>query len=377
MTPPPCSPSPTKYWSAACRWNGSSSRSPTTCARLLLLRHGVTRPGILGYPEASFSADVRSRISVSQLELAGELLLDVHRQPETVGEPPLRTGAAAEQAGAGHRDDHPGRVVGGGASHQGPVHRRRQRRRLWRATAAVPVTEAVPAIPRAGRPRRPPVGPIPPTGAAAGSAAGAPTAPTAPTAAPPGAPGGAAGWRRRGWWRPPRSRSAAVAGQPSAQPNGTGASTRRSRGTGGRQRRRGLRPPARRQRRAASDGGPELLHGIGARVREQNQMSLAASVERAQEAVVADDRLTMTFAAGDRYHGGKVANAQQTVASAASEILGRPVSVGVDYRRHREPERATRGRVRPGTRGCRALLQDIPRRSGEGDSTWHLIRSIF
>ncbi len=46
---------------------------------LLLLRHGVTRPGILGYPEASFSADVRSRIPVSRLELAGELLLEVHR----------------------------------------------------------------------------------------------------------------------------------------------------------------------------------------------------------------------------------------------------------------------------------------------------------
>jgi hypothetical protein len=67
-------------------------------------------------------------------------------------------------------------------------------------------------------------------------------------------------------------------------------------------------------------------------------MSLAASVERAEEAVVADGRVTMTFAAGDRYHGGKVADAQQTVASAASEILGRPVSVGVDYRRDRAPE---------------------------------------
>ena len=46
---------------------------------LLLLRHGVTRPGILGYPEASFSAEARARLPVSQLELAGELLLEVHR----------------------------------------------------------------------------------------------------------------------------------------------------------------------------------------------------------------------------------------------------------------------------------------------------------
>ncbi|MDE0447821.1 MAG: hypothetical protein OXH96_14255, partial [Spirochaetaceae bacterium] len=88
---------------------------------------------------------------------------------------------------------------------------------------------------------------------------------------------------------------------------------------------------------AAPEGAPELLHEIAARVRAQNQMSLAASVERAEEAVVTEDRVTMTFAAGDRYHGGKVAGAQQTVASAASEILGRPVSVGVDYRREPAP----------------------------------------
>ena len=82
---------------------------------------------------------------------------------------------------------------------------------------------------------------------------------------------------------------------------------------------------------------PEVLHEIGARVRAQNQMSLAASVERAVASVVEADRVTMTFAAADRYHGGKVASAQQTVAAAASEILGRPVSIGVDYRHDRDP----------------------------------------
>ena len=49
------------------------------------------------------------------------------------------------------------------------------------------------------------------------------------------------------------------------------------------------------------------------------------------------DRVTMTFAAADRYHGGQVVGAQQTVASVAREILGRPVSIGVDYRREQGP----------------------------------------
>ena len=68
-------------------------------------------------------------------------------------------------------------------------------------------------------------------------------------------------------------------------------------------------------------------------MRAQNQMSLAASVERAVAAELRADRLDMTFAASDRYHGGQVAAAQQRVAAAASEILGRPVRIGVDYRR--------------------------------------------
>lgn len=46
---------------------------------LLLLRHGVERPGILGYAPDSFSSQARARLPVGELELAGELLLELHR----------------------------------------------------------------------------------------------------------------------------------------------------------------------------------------------------------------------------------------------------------------------------------------------------------
>ena len=93
--------------------------------------------------------------------------------------------------------------------------------------------------------------------------------------------------------------------------------------------------------RSAADPAPEALHEISARVRAQNQLSLAANLEKAVATVVDGGRVTVTFAAGDRYAGGQVVDAQQTVAAAASEILGRPVSIGVDYRR--EPAAAPEG----------------------------------
>ena len=46
---------------------------------LLLLCHGVERPGILGYAPQSFSEQARARLKVSELELAGEMLLELHR----------------------------------------------------------------------------------------------------------------------------------------------------------------------------------------------------------------------------------------------------------------------------------------------------------
>ena len=307
---------------------------------LLLLRHGVTRPGILGYPEASFSADVRSRIPVSRLELAGELLLEVHRNLKQSVSPrfelELLLSRLARVSGmvapdellaevraikgqfTGDHDtggDGSGDDSGGGAG-------------TARPPAAAPGGGPMPpATRRAGNSDTR-------TGGAAvsGGAAAPATAPRALRAPRPDR--AASGGGRPGTAAPPmRDSGHAAAAAPAADASGGSAATG---GTG---------EPAAPD--AAPDGAPELLHEIGARVRAQNQMSLAASVERAEDAVVTGDRVTMTFAAGDRYHGGQVAGAQQTVASAASEILGRPVSVGVDYRRQPAPAGRPAGAAGP------------------------------
>ena len=265
---------------------------------LLLLRHGVTRPGILGYPEASFSAEVRSRIPVSRLELAGELLLEVHRNLKQSVSPrfelELLLSRLARVTGMVTPDEllaevHAikGEFNGGGDSGDDSG-----------GTAGVP----------ARPPEATPGKPMLPTAGATVSGAGA-----------------AAERAVSGGGRPDT-------GAPRLRDGGHGAAATPAPDTAG-----GNATTGAAGEPAAPDGAPELLHEIGARVRAQNQMSLAASVERAQEAVVTGDRVTMTFAAGDRYHGGQVASAQQTVTSAASEILGRPVTVGVDYRRQPAP----------------------------------------
>ena len=295
---------------------------------LLLLRHGVTRPGILGYPEASFSADVRSRIPVSRLELAGELLLEVHRNLKQSVSPRFElelllsrlarvTGIVAPDEllaevraikGQFTGDDDPGGGDGGAAD--APA----------RPPAAAPGGPPPPTTHRAGNPH---------------SRDGGAAAPRPDSTASGGGPGTAAPPTRDGGHAAPAAPAAdgadgtAASGADGTATSADGSATSGADGTatsGG-----GTGEPS------APEGAPELLHEIAARVRAQNQMSLAASVERAEEAVVTEDRVTMTFAAGDRYHGGKVAGAQQTVASAASEILGRPVSVGVDYRREPAP----------------------------------------
>ena len=262
---------------------------------LLLLRHGVTRPGILGYPEASFSAEARARLSVSQLELAGEMLLEVHRNLKQSVSPRFElelllsrlarvTGMvtpdellAEVHAIKGQFTGDAGDAGAGGAAPRD-------------AAPSGPAPE--PAGPSHGRPAT----------AAPEPDGRAPRGGHRPTGAPllRDSGGGAAG-------------TATVAEPAPAEPAGKA-------------------PPAVAAGTEAGDA-PKVLHEIGARVRAQNQMSLAASVERAEAAVVEADRVTITYAASDRYHGGQVASAHQTVASAASEILGRPVRVGVDYRR--------------------------------------------
>ena len=69
-------------------------------------------------------------------------------------------------------------------------------------------------------------------------------------------------------------------------------------------------------------------------------MALAASLERAQEAALADDQVTITFGSGERYSGQHVIGEQRAVADAAAAVVGRPVSVKVNYRRDGEQPRA-------------------------------------
>ena len=335
---------------------------------LLLLRHGVTRPGILGYPEASFSAEARARLPVSQLELAGELLLEVHRNLKQSVSPrfelELLLSRLARVTGmvtpdellaevhaikgqfAGAADAAPAKLPGsapGGPPWAGP-----------RAAAGGPGS-GYPGDPPQGRPRQAPAtgaggttgtarapaagagGTARAPAAGAGGTARAPTtgaAGTARAAAPPGT--GAAAPPARGGPRaadpddPPWRSAIAAAGAPALRDSGPADSAAPA-----------DLPAGEAAQGRASDAGAEVLHEISARVRAQNQLSLAANLEKAVATVVDGGRVTVMFAAGDRYAGGQVVNAQQTVAAAASEILGRPVSIGVDYRR--EPAAAPEG----------------------------------
>jgi DNA polymerase-3 subunit gamma/tau len=333
---------------------------------LLLLRHGVTRPGILGYPEASFSTDARARLTVSQLELAGELLLEVHRNLKQSVSPrfelELLLSRLARVTGMVTPDELLAEVhaIKGQFSGDGDG-----------GGAPAKLPEAAPG-PRTGGPAMrgggsaegmPPAGGArtagPPPPGSAGSGAGprgaAPSAsaqsgaaqssPARRGAAPSGAPNSAAG---SGAARSGGATDPAATAGPRAAPEPDG----RARGGPAapapvlRDGESGATVTAPEAAPAAADGAPtatavpegagEVLHDIAARVRAQNQMTLAASVERAVAAAVEPGRVTVTFAASDRYHGGQVAAAQQVVAAAASEILGRPVRVGVDYRRDQE-----------------------------------------
>jgi hypothetical protein len=76
-----------------------------------------------------------------------------------------------------------------------------------------------------------------------------------------------------------------------------------------------------------------LLAKLSSQIRAQDQFALAASLERAQEAALADDHVTITFSSGERYSGQHVSGEQRAVAAAAAAVVGRPVSVKVNYRR--------------------------------------------
>ena len=368
---------------------------------LLLLRHGVTRPGILGYPEASFSAEARARLPVSQLELAGELLLEVHRNLKQSVSPRFElelllsrlarvTGmvtpdellaevhaikgqfaGAADAAPAKLPGSAPGgppwagpRAAAGGPGSGYPGDPPQGRPRQAPATGAggttgtarVPAagaggTARVPAAGAGGTARAPAAGAGGTARAPAAGAAGTARAPATGAAGTARAPAaGAAGTARAP--APPATSAAAPparGGPRAADPDdppwrsaiaGAGAPALRDSGPADSAAPADL-PAGEAAQGRASDAGAEVLHEISARVRAQNQLSLAANLEKAVATVVDGGRVTVMFAAGDRYAGGQVVNAQQTVAAAASEILGRPVSIGVDYRR--EPAAAPEG----------------------------------
>ena len=324
---------------------------------LLLLRHGVTRPGILGYPESSFSPEARARLSVSQLELAGELLLEVHRNLKQSVSPrfelELLLSRLARATGMVTPDQLLAEVQAikgqftGDAGDSGGVPARLPEAAPGPRGGRRPGGGAAPAravdTPPGGQP------PAQATGTAGGAGHAAPSGTAASEAAPSGTPSGPAAGRAGATEQPrtysPRSAPAPAApsrGGPATAPEpSTAAPLLRDTAGSGFAPTATVTAPASLEpataaaaaAAAADDDAPGVLHEIGARVRAQNQMSLAASVERAVAAVVEADRVTMTFAAADRYHGGQVTSAQQVVASAASKILGRPVSIGVDYRR--------------------------------------------
>lgn len=218
---------------------------------LLLLRHGVERPGILGYAPDSFSAQARARAQVNELELAGELLLELHRNLKLSVNPRFELELLLS--------------------------------RLARVQGLVTPAELLAEVSAI-------------KGQFEGAAAGAAPPQSAPAADTPG----------------PAPPAAAPAPQAGAGP----------------------RAPADAGRAAGAAPEPAatgLLAELSARIREQNQLALAASLERALGAAVAGDQVTVTFAAGERYSGARVSGAQRELAAAAAAVVGRPVTIAVAY----------------------------------------------
>ena len=273
---------------------------------LLLLRHGVERPGILGYAPQSFSEQARARLKVNELELAGEMLLELHRNLKQSVNPRFElelllsrlarvqglvtpdellaevSAIKGQFQAEGSRPAPPATARGDAPAPAAPGNLRRESGTLRTAPAAA----------RGGG-----AGAPPPTAAPASAPATAPAPPDAPAdsrAAPAAAPEPAA---------------------PAAAP-----------------------PPA---PAPAAEG---LLTKLSSQIRAQEQFALAASLERAQEAELSADHVTITFGSGERYSGQHVSGAQRAVADAAAAVVGRPVSVKVNYRRDgAQPEADTAG----------------------------------
>ena len=292
---------------------------------LLLLRHGVTRPGILGYPADRFSAAARSRLPVSRLELAAEMLFELHRNLKQSVNPrfelELLLSRLARVTGMVTPDELLTEVAAVKAQFRGDSTN----------GAPPPYRPQATADSGGGHGRAPDRA----GGAGASKPGGAPAASRQSVdPRPEGAPSLPAGERIAAAAASRRESAASGSGRiaPRPPPEGARPGTRPAAAAApSREGKEGSAP-------AASAG---LLQEIGARVRGQKQLSLAASLERAVETTVAADRITVAFAATDRYSGEQVTKGQQTIATVASEILGRPVAVTVDYQRDRRPATAS------------------------------------
>ena len=267
---------------------------------LLLLRHGVERPGILGYAPDSFSAQARSRLQVSALELAGELLLELHRNLKLSINPRFELELLLSRLARVQGLVTPDELLAEVSAIKGQFEAERSA-----APAAEPSGRAAPRI----------EGPAIPATAAPGSARQeAATAAARPAPAPAGG-------------RPAPAAPAA----PAQTGRGTRAEVLPDAAPANRAAERD--PPESAARAAPPPAADDLLPKISARIRDRNLLSLAASLERAVSVEVAGSQVTVTFGARDRYSGEQVIGEQQVVAAAAGAVVGGPVTVKVAYRR--------------------------------------------
>ena len=254
---------------------------------LLLLRHGVDRPGILGYAPQSFSEQARSRLKVSELELAGEMLLELHRNLKQSVNPRFELELLLSRLARVQGLVTPDELLAEVSAIKGQ----------FQAEGSGPPAPA--SVPRDA-----------PAPAASGSLRReSSTARTAPAAAHAGGQGPppAAAPEPVVPDTPAAARAAPAAAPKPAAPQSA--------------------PPA------AAEG---LLTKLSSQIRAHEQFALAASLERAHEAALSDDQVTITFGSGERYSGQHVIGEQRAVAAAAAAVAGRPVTVKVNYRRDGE-----------------------------------------
>ena len=276
---------------------------------LLLLRHGVERPGILGYAPQSFSERARSRLKVNELELAGEMLLELHRNLKQSVNPrfelELLLSRLARVQGLVTPDELlaevsaiKGQFLAADSRPEPPANARQD----------APAPAATEILRRESSTAR-----TAPAAASGSLRRESGTAQTAPAAAAAG-----------GQVSPPPAAAAPVLPTAPADTRAAPAAA----------------PEPAAPQPAPAPAAKGLLTELSSQIRAQDQFALAASLERAQEAALADDQVTISFDSGERYSGQHVSGAQRAVAAAAAAVVGRPVSVKVNYRRDGEQPEA-------------------------------------